>query len=238
MTSVQEDEVRHMLVSDQVYDVVAGRIFRGELPAGARLRIRDLAEEVGTSVMPVREAIQQLVKNGLAVSEPHRGARVREFTTRELIDIYDARSVLEIEAVRRAASRVTPADLAEMRGACARMYRAVVHARVNDALDEDEKLLRIVYSAAGNPVVTKLIELLWTQCRAYKVMGATAAIQRQDPSLWEPQPALIEALERGDADQATAITRDSIAAARTRLEAEISPVSPGSRSAIHVHHHQ
>lgn len=223
MTSVQEDEVRHLLASDQVYDVVAGRIFRGEFPAGARLRIRDLAEEVGTSVMPVREAIQQLVKNGLAVSEPHRGARVREFTTRELIDIYDARSVLEIEAVRRAAGRVTPADLAGMRAACERMYRAVVHVRVNDALDEDENLLRIVYSAAGNPVIMNLIELLWTQCRAYKVMGATAAIQHQDASVWEPQPALIEALEHGDTELATAITHDSIAAARTRLEAQISP---------------
>lgn len=223
MTSIQDDEVRHLLASDQVYDVVAGRIFSGELRAGARLRIRDLAEEVGTSVMPVREAIHQLVKNGLAVSEPHRGARVREFTTRELIDIYDARSVLEIEAVRRGAVRVTPAEIAVMRAACERMYRAVVHARVNDALDEDEKLLRTVYSAAGNPVITQLIEVLWTQCRAYKVLGATAAIQHQDPSLWEPQPALIEALERGDAESATAITANSIAAARTRLETQISP---------------
>lgn len=223
MTSTQEDQVRHQLASDQVYDVVAARIFSGDLGAGARLRIRDLAAEVGTSVMPVREAIQQLVKNGLAVSEPHRGARVREFTTRELIDIYDARSVLEIEAVRRSASRVTPADISAMRAACERMYRAVVHGRVDDALDEDEELLRIVYTAGGNPVVVSLIELLWTQCRAYKVMGAAAAIQHQDASLWEPQPALIEALEQRDAELAASITRDSIAAARTRLEAEISP---------------
>ncbi len=228
MTFAQDDQARHQLASDQVYDVVAARIFSGELPAGARLRIRDLAEEVGTSVMPVREAIQQLVKNGLAVSEPHRGASVRAFTTRELIDIYDARSVLEIEAVRRGAARVTPADIAAMRSACERMYRAVVHGRVNDALDADEQLLRIVHEAVGNPVVTNLIELLWTQCRAYKVMGATAAIQHQDASLWEPQPALIEALEIGDVDKAVAITHDSIAAARRRLEAEIAPCEPGS----------
>lgn len=223
MSSTQDDESRHQLASDQVYDVVAARIFSGELPAGARLRIRDLAEEVGTSITPVREAIRQLVENGLAVSEPHRGARVRAFTTRELIDVYDARSVLEIQAVRRAAERITPAELAEMRSACERMYRAVVQGRVNDALDEDELLLRIAYSAAGNPVVMDLIELLWTQCRAYKVMGATAAIQQHDPSLWEPQPALIDALASGDADKASAITRESISAARTRLEAELSP---------------
>ncbi|MBC7279618.1 GntR family transcriptional regulator [Nocardioides sp.] len=236
MSSAEDDEVR-LRAADQVYDGVAGRIFSGELRAGARLRIRDLAEDAGTSVMPVREAIQQLVKNGLAVSEPHRGARVREFTTRELIDIYDARSILEIEAVRRGAARVSRADIATMRAACERMYRAVVQVRVNDALDEDEKLLRTVYAASGNPVIMDLIEQLWIQCRAYKVMGATAAIQHQDASLWEPQPALIEAIERGDTTLATAITRESIAAARTRLEAEISAPEQG-QTRTNVHHHQ
>ncbi|MDX3448678.1 GntR family transcriptional regulator [Streptomyces scabiei] len=65
--------VSSTLVADQVYEVLAGRIFTGELHAGARLRVRDIAEQVGTSVMPVREAVRLLVENGLAVSHPHRG---------------------------------------------------------------------------------------------------------------------------------------------------------------------
>jgi DNA-binding GntR family transcriptional regulator len=209
------------LASDQVYEIVAARIFSGELAAGARLRIRELAEEVGTSVMPVREAIRQLVESGLAETEPHRGAHVRRFTVRELIHIYDLRSLLEIEATRAGASLVTAADIESMRASCERMYRAVVHGDVTGALDEDEDLLMTLYGSSGNPILVQHIKTLWTQCRAYKVIGATAAVQRQDSSLWRPQPALIDALEDRDVAMATTITRDSIAAARRRLEDEL-----------------
>ncbi|MDH6436758.1 DNA-binding GntR family transcriptional regulator [Streptomyces sp. SAI-144] len=209
------------LVVDQVYEVLANRIFTGELPAGARLRVRDIAEQVGTSVMPVREAVRLLVENGLAVSHPHRGARVREFTVRELIEIYDVRAVLEIEATRLGAPRVADSDLAVMREACDRMFRAVVHEDVHEALEADQDMLRQLYLAGGNEVLVQTVESLWTQCRPYKVIGARAAIQSRDASLWEPQPALIDALEERDLDAAIAITRRSVASARRRLENQI-----------------
>ncbi|MCX5336368.1 GntR family transcriptional regulator [Streptomyces sp. NBC_00140] len=209
------------LVADQVYEVLASRIFTGELHAGSRLRVRDIAEQVGTSVMPVREAVRLLVENGLAVSHPHRGARVREFTVRELIEIYDVRAVLEVEATRLGAPRVTDSDLAVMREACDRMFRAVVHEDLHDALEADEVLLRQLYLAGGNDVLVQTVDSLWTQCRPYKVIGARAAIQLRDASLWEPQPALIGALEERDLDAAIAITRRSVASARRRLENQL-----------------
>ena len=222
-TAVAEAQpgVSHTLVADQVYEVLAHRIFSGDLSAGERLRVRGIAEQVGTSVMPVREAVRLLVKNGLAVSHPHRGARVREFTLRELIEIYDVRAVLEVEATRLGAPRVTNDDLAAMRGACHRMLRAVVQDRVNEALDADEVLLRQLYRASGNDVLVHTIESLWIQCRPYKVLGAGAAIQSRDGSLWEPQPALVDALEEGNVDEAVAITERSVASARRRLEGQI-----------------
>lgn len=215
--------VASTLVADQVYEILANDIFTGRLPAGTRLPVRDVAEQVGTSVMPVRVAIRLLVENGLAVSHPHRGARVREFTHRELIQIYDVRSLLEVEATRQGAPEVTPADLGEMREACDRLYRAVVQRRVSDALDEDEVLLRCLYRAGGNAVLLETIESLWVQCRPYKVIGARAAIQNHDATLWAPQPALVDALQAGDTELAIEINRESVAAARRRLEAEITP---------------
>ena len=215
--------VASTLVADQVYEILANDIFTGKLPAGARLPVRDVADQVGTSVMPVREAIRLLVENGLAVSHPHRGARVREFTCRELIQIYEVRSILEVEATRQGAPEVTAADLEEMRAASDRLYRAVVQLRVSDALDEDEALLRRLYRAGGNAVLLGTIESLWVQCRPYKVIGARAAIQNHDASLWEPQPALVDALQAGDTELAIEINRQSVAAARRRLEAEITP---------------
>src|SRR5690242_21738021 len=86
----------------------------GELPAGARLRVRDLALQVGTSVMPVREAIRRLEEAGLAERVPHKGAVVKGLTLIELEHVYDVRILLETEAAALGGAVVTPDDCARM----------------------------------------------------------------------------------------------------------------------------
>jgi DNA-binding GntR family transcriptional regulator len=73
------------LVADQVYEVLENAILTGSLGSGSPLRVRDLASMVGTSVMPVREAIRRLEEAGLATRIPHKGAAVRTFTVTELM---------------------------------------------------------------------------------------------------------------------------------------------------------
>lgn len=210
--------IRPTLVADQVYAVLEGWIMDGTLPAGEPLRIRRIAETVGTSVMPVREAIRRLTEAGLATTQPHRGAVVRTFTIAELINIYDVRTLLEVDAAEKGAPHLSERSVEQMEGACRRMLDAVEEGRVSDALDCDEEIIGTVYDAADNGVLMSMIETLWTQCRPYKVLGAQEAIDQGDGSLWEPQPALIEAVKRGDAGQARAITESSLLSARRRLE--------------------
>jgi DNA-binding GntR family transcriptional regulator len=207
------------LVADQVYEALRTAILTGELAGGSPLRVRDVAEMVGTSVMPVREAIRRLEETGLATRvAAHRGAVVREFTVGELIHIYEVRATLEIEAARRGAPNVTDADVARMEAALGRMQTAVSERRVSDALDDDEDLLRTLYSAGGNPVLVNVIETLWLQCRPYKVIGASEAIEHDDASLWTPQPAILEAARARDSKAASKLTKQSLASARQRLE--------------------
>lgn len=210
--------VKATLVADQVYEALANAIFTGELAGGRRLRVRELADMVGTSVMPVRDALRRLEESGLVTTLPHRGATVREFTIAELINIYEVRRSLEVDATRAGTPRVTEHDLTIMTQALERMHLAVEEGRVNDALDEDEVLLRRLYTAGGNPVLMNLIETLWTQCRAYKAIGAKVATEAGDNSLWTPQDALVAAVRAGDVDLAVTITHDSVFAAQRRLE--------------------
>lgn len=212
------------LVADQVYEALRTAILTGELAGGSPLRVRDVAAMVGTSVMPVREAIRRLEETGLATRvAAHRGAVVREFTASELIHIYEVRATLETEAARRGAAHVTDTDVARMEAACGRMQKAVTERRVWDALDDDEDLLRTLYSAGGNPVLMDVIETLWLQCRPYKVIGATEAIEHNDSSLWTPQPAILEAARARDVKAATKLTKQSLASARRRLEKRLVP---------------
>ncbi|MFJ4029082.1 GntR family transcriptional regulator [Paenarthrobacter sp. NPDC089989] len=207
------------LVADQVYEALRSAILTGELAGGSPLRVRDVADMVGTSVMPVREAIRRLEESGLATRvAAHRGAVVKEFTVGELIHIYEVRATLETEAARRGAANVTDADVERMEAACTRMKKAVAERRVWDALDDDEDLLRTLYKAGGNPVLMDVIENLWLQCRPYKVIGASEAIDHNDQSLWTPQPDILEAARSRDAKAATRLTKLSLASARKRLE--------------------
>lgn len=216
--SIFSQQAKPTLLANQVYDVLSNAIFTGELAGGSRLRVRDLADMVGTSVMPVRDALRRLEENGLVVTLPHKGARVREFTIAELINIYEVRTLLEVKATRKGVVRATEDDLEIMSAACERMHVAVEQGRVNDALDEDEVILRQLYRAGGNPVLTDTIETLWAQCRAYKVIGATVAIQAHDNSLWTPPAALVAAVRARDVQLAVSITHDSVASAQRRLE--------------------
>jgi DNA-binding GntR family transcriptional regulator len=92
------------LLTDRVFDTIHAAIMSGELPAGMQLKVRDLAQQVGTSVMPVREAIRRLEESGLAVREPHKGAVVKTLTMDELVQTYEVRILLEVEAARRPGS--------------------------------------------------------------------------------------------------------------------------------------
>lgn len=92
--------------------VLREAIIIGELPPGAPLRLEELAESLGMSISPVREAIRHLETVGLAEHVAYRGARVTELTAADMSDVYEVRTALEVQAVRRAAERFTDDDLA------------------------------------------------------------------------------------------------------------------------------
>lgn len=98
-------------LADQAYDVLRGRILRGELGGGAHLSVPRLAEELGLSRSPVREAVQRLVAEGLGDEVAHRGVVVARVDDSELDEVTDLRAILEGYAAGRAARIVTSARL-------------------------------------------------------------------------------------------------------------------------------
>jgi DNA-binding GntR family transcriptional regulator len=210
------------LLTDQVYSMIHEAIMSGDLPAGTRLRIRELAAQVGTSVMPVREAIRRLEEAGLAERVPHKGAVVRGLTLAELVHVYDVRRLLEVEAARLGSQRISPADIARMQNECELMRTAIAEQRVVAYLDHDEALLTILYGGAGNPVLVSTIQTLWEHCRAYKIVGAQAALHAPgDNSLWKHQQRLVAAARAHDGDAAAAVTNESLIDATARIRAQL-----------------
>src|SRR5689334_16223975 len=192
----------------------------GELPAGARLRVRDLALQVGTSVMPVREAIRRLEEAGLAERVPHKGAVVKGLTLTELVHVYDVRRLLEVDAARLGSQRISPADNERMQAQYERMRAAINDRQVVAYLDYDEALLTILYEASGNPVLVNMIRTLWQHCRAYKIVGAHGTLDATwADSLWHYQHDLLAAACENDGDAALAVSNASLDNATERIRA-------------------
>ncbi len=215
------------LLADQVYEVLREAIINGDLPAGSRLRIRDVAAQVGTSVMPVREAIRRLEEGGFAHREPHKGAVVKGLTLEELVHVYAVRKLLEREAARLGSERITPQDCDRMEAEYDLMCAAIAEERVEDHLRHDEGLLGILYEASGNPVLVSSIRNLWLQCRAYKTVGVKATFESAKSNEWlgRYQWELVKAARSHDPDAAAAASDASLDVAaddiRMRLAAKI-----------------
>jgi DNA-binding GntR family transcriptional regulator len=205
------------LLTDRVFDTIHAAIMSGDLPAGAQLKIRDLADQVGTSVMPVREAIRRLEESGLAVREARKGAVVKNLTMNELVQTYEVRTLLEVEAARLGGSAVTDDGCRSMFQLCDQLERAIDEGTIIDALNYDEKILGILYAASGNQVLVENIRGLWQRCRAYKIRGAQRARDMSDRTLWSFQRRIVAAAQDRDGTSAAKITHESMLSAMERI---------------------
>ena len=106
MTATTEDTI-----ANRISRILADRIVTGQLDPGTKLRQDHIAEEFGTSHVPVREAFRRLEAQGLAVSEPRRGVRVASFDLKEVREVALMRAALEGLALRHAAQHLTSSIL-------------------------------------------------------------------------------------------------------------------------------
>jgi DNA-binding GntR family transcriptional regulator len=100
---------------------------------------------------------------------------------------------------------------------CDQMVRAVADGRIVDALNHDEALLTVLYSAGGNPVLLEVVRGLWQRCRPYKILGARRALESADGELWSFQPRIIDAARSRDAEATASINRESLVSAKARI---------------------
>src|SRR5437764_7946604 len=115
MEAASADRLEIASVVDQVYLAIRERITNGSLPRGGRVHQEDLAEELGVSRTPVREALRRLAAEGLVEMRTNRGARVADVDPGGMRRAYEARLVVEPGAARLAAWRQPEEARARMR---------------------------------------------------------------------------------------------------------------------------
>jgi DNA-binding GntR family transcriptional regulator len=157
------------MLRDQIREVLLARILEGEYAPGQRIVELQVANEFGVSQAPVREALRELEALRLIVSEPHRGARVREVTARELAEVYPVRAALEEEAARAAAVRLggnVEALEAEYRA----MRDAADRDDAHDVVAHDVRFHRVIVEGSGNETLLELWSSLRVEARTVITM--------------------------------------------------------------------
>ena len=146
-----------LTLRDVVFQTLRQAILREDLAPGERLMEIPLANKLGVSRTPLREAIRMLEQEGLVVMIPRRGAQVAGISEKSLRDVLEVRKSLEKLAVELACERMTEEDMKEMNRA-EEAFSAAVHE--GDALriaETDEQFHDVIYNSTGN---TKLVQLL------------------------------------------------------------------------------
>lgn len=199
-------------------------ILEGKLGPGERLVESQLAQELGISRTPIREALLLLQAEGLVDALPNRGATVRAYDVRELEDMYELRALLEGQAARRAATRMTAGLLAELRDSCTRFDEIVGvpggARRIADVVHENTIFHEAILEASGSARLARMVRQVVVMPLVYKSYVWYSPEQAR-LSL-QAHVRLVEALTASDPDEADAVMREHVYQARDVLVRHVS----------------
>lgn len=155
--------LEHKQLWQIVADELRDEILDGRLPAGSRIAEAELAERFGVSRGPIRDALQELARAGLAVDLPRRGTFVSSLTEADLEEVYVIRGAIEEAAVRLAIAKATDAELAEMMAALDEVEAAYGRGDLPVAWEADMAFHRSYCRLSGNGRLVALFDHLASQ---------------------------------------------------------------------------
>ena len=197
---MQMEPLESASLGDSVYRHLCESLKSGRLVPGERLKIRELAESLDTSVTPVRDAILRLIQDEGLVQKSPRDVRVPRLTPAQYREIREIRARLEGLAARWAAERAQPGDIARLADLVRENEAAIANSDWAKALDDNQRFHFALTGIAGLTETRTVLERLWLRmgpliARVYAAGGR---------GMIDHHHALVEAIRAGDADAAEA----------------------------------
>lgn len=199
----------YMPLRDLVFTTLRQAILKGELLPGERLMEIQLAEKMGVSRTPIREAIRKLEREGLVIMVPRKGAEVAGISEKMLRDVLEVRMTLEKLALRLAFKR-QGTDLIEKLEAAEQAFQdAIEGEKLIDMAEADEHFHFLIYEAADNDKLRELLNSLKENMYRYRLEYLKDENYRR--SLMEEHNAIIEAFKANDLEKGLEVTDTHIA---------------------------
>ena len=204
--STQGEWVRKKSLKDEVFELLHQRIVAGKYSPGEWLRQEELAQQLGVSQTPVREALDLLVSVGLAERVPYRGVQVPERTPEEIADAYIMRLILESAAARMAALYISPTQLRSLTETIEQTKGLITLDDMSTQRQLNKRFHLSIAEASGNFLMSKMYEMasnLFPDWRLYEYMFRHPELL--DQSLrreYDEHYAILQAIAGRQPDQA------------------------------------
>lgn len=187
----------------RIYTELRRSIILGQRRPGERLNVDALTEDYGTSVTPVRDALQMLSQEGLVTIKPRSGYFVTRLTLKQLRDLLEMREILEVASIERAVSRITVEQIEQLEHVHAG-YTGEDDESSDRYVSENRRFHCLIAEASGNKELTKSLGHLHDRLARFTVLVAAGKTQESKHA------RIIEALRSRDVAAARQVMRDEV----------------------------
>ncbi|MBO4948199.1 MAG: GntR family transcriptional regulator [Peptococcaceae bacterium] len=196
---------------DVVFETLRDAIIKQVLKPGERLMEIQLADEMGVSRTPVREAIRKLELEGLVVMVPRKGAYVAGVSMKDIHEVYEVRAALEMLAVSLAAERITDEELDALERQVLRESEAEANAdehSLDNIIYIDSSFHDIIYQAAHNQRLVQFVNILQEQLQRFR--AASLSRPGRSKTALEEHKQIVEALAERNGELAAKLAKEHI----------------------------
>ncbi len=169
----------YLPLRDVVFNTLRQAILKGELEPGERLMEIQLADRLGVSRTPIREAIRKLELEGLVLMIPRKGAEVAKISEKSLRDVLEIRRALDALAIELAIGRMTEEDLKNLSDAQENFRNSINECDAMTIAENDEHFHDAIYNATNNPRLIQMLNNLREQMYRYRLEYIKDADKRQ-----------------------------------------------------------
>lgn len=197
-----------------VFESLREAIIQGRLKPGERLMEIQLAEEMGVSRTPVREAIRKLELEGFVVMVPRKGAYVAGISVKDIVDVFEVRAALEALAAGLAAERITEEELEELERALVKTYEVSGY-DLEALVETDTRFHELIYKASRNERLVQIITNLADQIQRFR--ATSLAQPGRTKHALEEHKQIVEAISERNVELAQILAREHIENAEQSL---------------------
>lgn len=201
----------HPSLQERTYRTLRDAIVQGEFAPGVRIYETAIAERLGVSRNPVREAIRRLQQDGFVEVRPRNGIYIVAFGLEEVKDLYQIRASLEGTAASLAAQRMTDEELDKLADVLHRMENATARREKRATVHEADVFHQTIHIGARSPRLVALLDQLYGQIAHYRKI--TLAIPGRASDASHGHHELLEALRRRDGEAADRVMRQHVLSA-------------------------